>query len=239
MWPRVESPKIFRQCRVEPKTLIRLDTDHGRFYHEEGKSVFCPSATTVLSYLDDGNWLEEWKSKVGEEKSAKISREATTKGTGLHWLCETYLSNNDINVELRKSLSVITQRFLNLVPTLNRIDAVIGVELMMISYEWNIAGTTDLVAYLDGSLEIVDYKTSKRIKSKEDIESYFVQLCAYSKMFHECYGHKIKYGRIIMSVENKKEPLIFRELLDNWEHKLLEAKLRYEKEAKGFKTETI
>lgn len=187
----------------------------------------------MLSHLDDSNWVEEWRAAVGDEFADKVSREATAKGTGLHWLCETYVTNNDINAELKKSLSVLTGRFLNLVPTLNRIDNVIGSELQMISYAWNMAGTTDLIATFDGRLEVIDYKTSKKVKTRDDIHSYFVQLCAYSRMFRELSGHDIKYGRIIMSVEGRKEPLMFVELLSNWEPLLLKAKEKYEKATEG------
>lgn len=233
MLPRVKEPKVFKQIPFKGPELVREDLPHGRFYYEPSKGIRCPSATTVLSHLDDSNWVEEWRAAVGDEFADKVSREATAKGTGLHWLCETYVTNNDINAELKKSLSVLTGRFLNLVPTLNRIDNVIGSELQMISYAWNMAGTTDLIATFDGRLEVIDYKTSKKVKTRDDIHSYFVQLCAYSRMFRELSGHDIKYGRIIMSVEGRKEPLMFVELLSNWEPLLLKAKEKYEKATEG------
>lgn len=230
----VKAPKTFTWLPL-PETLeiTSVDTPNGRFYTYKGEDEGYPSATTVLSAADDSNWLEEWKARVGPDKAEQTSRIATTKGSALHDLCECYIKNQDINSKLKKTLSVVSGRFLNLVPTLNRIGPVIAAENAMISKKLKIGGRCDLIAIYKRKLTVIDYKTSAKVKNREDIESYFIQLCAYSSMFQDMYGLFIERGLIIMSVEGQKEPLLFEVNLRDYTDKLTKViNLYYEKSSK-------
>ncbi len=59
-----------------------------------------------------------------------------------------------------------------------------------------LAGTTDCVAEYDGVLSIIDFKNSRKPKTKSDCKkkNYFIQLCAYGKMWEFCTGQKIQQG---------------------------------------------
>jgi genome maintenance exonuclease 1 len=70
------------------------------------------------------------------------------------------------------------------------------------------AGRVDCIAEFDGVLSVIDFKTSKRIKQKEDIDSYFAQCVAYACMYEELIGRGIGQIVVIMAVENS-EPLLF------------------------------
>mgnify|MGYP003342288310 CR=1 FL=1 len=91
----------------------------------------------------------------------------------------------------------------------------------MYSNHLRIAGTVDFVAEFDGKLSVIDFKTSRRIKTKESIEDYFAQCTAYSCMYEELIGTSIDQIVVIMAVENE-EPLIFVEKTRDHINTLLE-----------------
>jgi len=70
------------------------------------------------------------------------------------------------------------------------------------------AGRVDCIADFDGIPSIIDYKTSRRIKTSEDIESYFIQMTLYSLMFEDMTGIKCKQLVVIMGVDHE-DPLLF------------------------------
>ena len=54
-----------------------------------GRTYFTPdgnysSITTILGKTSNNAWLQAWKDKVGEEEAARISKEATDRGTLVH-----------------------------------------------------------------------------------------------------------------------------------------------------------
>ena len=48
-----------------------------------------------------------------------------------------------------------------------------------------VAGRVDCVGVYNGILSIIDFKTSRRHKTKKDVHSYFMQEAAYAIMFEE------------------------------------------------------
>ena len=50
------------------------------------------------------------------------------------------------------------------------------------------AGATDLVGVYEGSEAIVDFKQSNKLKKREWVEDYFVQLAAYAMAHNTVYG---------------------------------------------------
>jgi genome maintenance exonuclease 1 len=66
-----------------------------------------------------------------------------------------------------------------------------------------------MIADYEGELSIVDYKSSTRVKNKEDIEDYWVQTAFYALAHNEMFGTKIEKLVILMGVENKL-PMVFK-----------------------------
>ena len=228
--------KVFRQVNLpERPKITRVDTPTGRYYTLQGKDYSVPSITSVLSATQDSTWLEEWKDKVGGEVAERTSRMASKQGTQMHLLCETYLTNGDLKSVAKTCLTQVVGRFKKLVPILDKIEVVLAAELMMVSDI--VAGTADLFCVIDGQVCVVDYKTSKRIKTRDDIHSYFIQLAAYAYMFEYMYQIPVKRGIIIMSVENST-PLVFSESISSWTPELFKAIDQYEKIVKGIPSET-
>jgi genome maintenance exonuclease 1 len=60
------------------------------------------------------------------------------------------------------------------------------------------AGTTDLCGVHDGSDAIMDHKQTNKLKRREWIDDYFVQLAAYANAHNEVHGTKIRKGVIFM-----------------------------------------
>jgi genome maintenance exonuclease 1 len=83
-------------------------------------------------------------------------------------------------------------------------------EVALFSHYLKVAGRADLVAYYDGVLSIIDFKTSKTVKTEKDIEDYFIQVSGYAAMFYERTGIAIKQGVVIMVVDYSSKPLIFK-----------------------------
>jgi genome maintenance exonuclease 1 len=91
---------------------------------------------------------------------------------------------------------------------LNRIDNIWYQECALYSKQLGLAGRVDCIAEFDGVLSIIDFKTSKKIKTKNMIEDYFWQECAYSLMLEEMIGAPTHQLVTIMAVEDE-QPLLF------------------------------
>jgi genome maintenance exonuclease 1 len=60
------------------------------------------------------------------------------------------------------------------------------------------AGTTDCIAEWRGNPAILDFKQTNKLKKREWIEDYFLQLTAYALAHNETYGTTINQGVILM-----------------------------------------
>jgi|TARA_B110000238_G_C16142939_1_gene447441 hypothetical protein len=170
-----------------------------------------PSITTILSILSE-DAIRAWKKRVGEEEANKIGSRAATRGTHVHTILEKYIRNEDTSdfmPHIQASLG-------NLAPILDeRLTKIYGLEVPLYSAHLGVAGRVDCVGLFDGVPSIVDFKTSKRIKKKEHISSYFAQMAAYAIMWEERTGMPITNIVVVMDVDYEK-PLIFVEHRDNY-----------------------
>jgi len=211
--------KTFIKHNIQP--LRRIDSVSGRLYEiPDGKQY--PSVTSVLSMLSNDS-IQEWKNKVGEEEANKISSRASARGSRIHALCEDYLIKGTASPDIFDA-----EMFISIKPYLNKINNIHALETPLYSKYLEVAGTVDCIAEYDGKLSIIDFKTSSRIKSRDDIHSYFMQTAAYAVAFEELT--KVPVGRlvIIMAIDNEK-PLIFTEKRDDWIHQFIRLRGEYKK----------
>lgn len=188
-----------------------------------------PSITSILSHRSKGA-IQEWRKRVGEEEANRVSRHATTRGTAVHNLTEKYLKNEEINFK-EGIMPHVYQGFIAAQKILDeKIGRIAMQEAPLYSDILQLAGRVDLIAEFEGKLSIVDFKTSKRIKTAEDIEDYFIQCAFYGCAFYERTGIEIKDTVIIMVVDGKSEPIVFRNSVFDWIPTLLEVKRGYEKD---------
>lgn len=198
---------------------------------EDGRRVYLtptgekyPSVTTVLSDYGKES-LMEWRKKVGEEKANEISRKATTRGTSVHKALEMYLKNEDVSI--RDMLPNVKSLFFRMMHEIEqKVNNIHCLEQRLFSHELKLAGTVDCIAEYDGVLSVIDFKTSVRLKKKEQITNYFMQGVAYATMFTEITELPIEQIVILIGVDTanfcqtlkikKEEFFDYRQELNNY-----------------------
>ena len=208
---------IFNYC--PPRDLQDLKSTtfpDGKRYYTLPDGTKLPSVTTVIGAKGKQAILE-WRKRVGEEVADKISKYASSRGTNVHTLCERYLNNEPLG-EIMPDAKAL---FLPLKPILNRINNIHYQEQALWSVNLGMAGRVDCIGEFDGVLSVIDFKTSKKIKKREDIGSYFAQCVAYACMYEELIGQGIDQIVVIMAVDNE-QPLIFIEKTSDHLNTLLE-----------------
>ena len=205
-------------------TLTELQTENidGRRFYKTPNGNY-QSITTLLSNLSKAG-ISAWRNRVGATEANRISTKASRQGTDVHALCEKYIKNEE--GFLTESMPHLVEMFESIIPLLDRVDNVHVTEGAMYSDELQLAGRTDLIAEFDGQLAIIDYKTSRRIKTWEMCASYFMQGAFYAHAYEERTGIPINNIVIIMAVENE-EPLLFRETKERWLNPLQEVITKY------------
>jgi genome maintenance exonuclease 1 len=185
--------------------LTRVDGPNGRFYKTPDGDF--KSVTTILSERLDHSAINAWKQRVGPEEANRVSQQASRRGTAIHNLAEQYLLNNKDYAKGAMPINVQTFSFIRSILD-NNIGTIYGIEALLYSRLLKAAGTADLLAQYNGINSIIDFKTSKRIKTEDQIESYFIQTAAYSLMAAEHSNYNFPQIVILMMVDNE-DPLIF------------------------------
>ena len=195
-------------------------TEEGHFYKTESGKTY-PSITTVLKVLDTKEWYPFWVAKVARDEEIteaqaeirckEIGGNSMEMGNIVHKLAEEYLSNATVNKPSSKIEEIDPMDlFVPLSEHLTEhVDKVHGLEVPIYSDDLQLAGTADCIAEYDGELSIVDFKNSRKPKTKSQCKSkdYFIQLCAYAKMWEFCTGQKIEQGVIlVISWDGKVKP---------------------------------
>ena len=211
-----------------PKDLQDLQSQtfpDGKRYYTLPDGTRLPSVTTVLG-AQKKQAIMAWRKRVGEDVANAISKKATGRGTNVHTLCERYLNNDPLGNIMPDAVEM----FRSLKPLLNRIDNIHYQEQALWSKQIGMAGRVDCIGEFDGQLSVIDFKTSKKIKSLAHIEDYFWQTSAYSLMYEELIGQPIDNLVIIMAVEDE-QPLLFKQKTADHIHGLVKA-INFYKEQK-------
>lgn len=180
----------------------------------DGKRHYClpdgakvPSVTTILDKTkpqEARDALANWKKNVGEARAQQITTEAANRGTRMHAYLETYVMMDDMkplpsnpfaHPSWFMAAEVIMQGLVN-------VDEFWGVEVP-VYYSGLYAGTTDCVGLWKGRPAIMDFKQSNKVKKREWIEDYFLQLAAYAQAHNDTHGTDINTGVILMAVQPK------------------------------------
>ena len=164
---------MFNYC--PPKELADLKSEtfpDGKRYYLTPDGHKLPSVTTVVG-AQKKQAIMEWRKRVGEEEANRISKQATSRGTNVHTICENYLNNKQDY--MKGIMPDAVEFFLTIKPYLNNINNIHYQEQALWSTQLGLAGRVDCIAEYDGELSIIDFKTSRQPKPREWIDGYFVQ----------------------------------------------------------------
>ena len=214
--------KTFNHVGSELQDLRTENIEGKRHYVTPDGNKYI-SITTLLSNLSKAG-IQKWRERVGEVEANRISTKASRQGTRVHSICESYIKNEDGFLDGRMPNEV--EMFQSIESLLDCIDDVHCVEGALYSDELKLAGRTDLIAEFDNQLAVIDYKTSRKIKTWEMCHSYFMQGAFYAMAYEERTGIPINDIVIIMAVENEK-PLLFKETKDRWIEPLNQVRHKY------------
>jgi hypothetical protein len=194
--------------------LEQITTESGRRYvTPDGNSY--PSITTVLGSFNKKS-LFEWRQRVGEEEANRVAAKASRRGTKVHTTIEKYLLNEMTDMQLKMMMPDMKEMFGSIRKHLDdNVGTIYGIEQRLYSDLLRVSGTCDCIAEWDGTLSIIDWKTSRRLKEKEEIENYFMQATAYAVMFEERTGICIDNIVVVIAVEGD-DPQIFVEQKDKY-----------------------
>ena len=225
---KVNRSRVFEEYEFGSLGYADLETlseNNGRVYVTPDGQKY-PSITTILGHRGKEH-IDAWRARVGEEEADRVSHHATTRGTAVHDLIERYLKNEDLSSEV--VMPHVAQGFYAAQKALDKsLGRIAMQEVPLFSHKLQLAGRVDLIAEFDGKLSIIDFKTSKIVKTAEDIENYFIQCAFYGCAFYERTGIEIKDTIIIMVVDGRSEPLVFKNSVFDWIPTLLEVKKGYE-----------
>jgi hypothetical protein len=168
----------------QPETLYRIDTDDGRYYYRytDGEPIFYQSVTTFISRsLPTSAHLIKWKADMGNDAADEYAELAASAGTFYHiqcgellmkaeydldtlsWKLDQYIQEHHLPFDfakrsygLKKDLLCFAQWMIdfNVEP--------VAVEIILWDDDYMVAGSIDIVAYIDVE---VDGLSEERFKS--------------------------------------------------------------------------
>ena len=181
--------------------MSRVEIDGKRRYATpDGEKL--PSVTTILDATkseESKKALTEWRKRMGPAKAQAITTEAAGRGTRMHKWLENYIKTGETGEPGSNPYSIQSHQMAHSIITqgLVKCNEYWGTEVPLY-FPKVYAGTTDLVGIHDGSPAIMDHKQSNKLKKREWIDDYFIQLAAYANAHNEVHGTDIRKGVIFM-----------------------------------------
>lgn len=212
---------------------IARETINGERKYATPDGEKLPSVTTILDATkpeEAKKALQEWRKRVGPQKAQEITTEAAGRGTRMHKWIEDFIKTGSIGEPgsnpYSKQSHQMAQSIIN--QGLSKCNEFWGTEVPLY-FPKIYAGTTDLVGVHDGSPAIMDHKQSNKLKKREWISDYFVQLAAYANAHNEVHGTNIRKGVIFMCTADNvyQEFIIEGNEFDMWSDRWFERLEQY------------
>lgn len=177
--------------------------------HVDGKRLYlCPdgqkvaSVTTILDKTKSKEKMDalmNWRRRVGEQKAQEITTEASSRGTRMHSYMEKFVKEGSIGEPGSNPYAQQSHRMAQTIIEMGMIhvNEAWGVEVP-VYHAGLYAGTSDFIGVWKGKPAIIDFKQTNKLKKKEHIEDYFLQLTAYAEAHNKMFGTDIKTGVILM-----------------------------------------
>ena len=195
---------------------LNKQSKNGKRHYKTPDGRLVPSVTTVLSATKDMTHLHAWRKRIGEQKAQQITTESANIGTVMHKSLEKHVKG-----EIRKPGSNLIQQKAHTMANviidngLQDVSEVWGSEVSL-HYPELYAGTTDLVGVYKGAPAIMDFKQARKLKKKEWVEDYFLQLVAYAEAHNKMYDTQINKGRIFICTQNNQYQTFDIEDYEQW-----------------------
>lgn len=191
--------------------MEKYETDTGDCFYKVPSGDQYASVTTILDKMMDTRKLEQWKQRVGYQRAEQIARQSSDRGEMMHLCVEIYMRASkegrrmgyeEIVAEAKADDSLRHVRgpqlnegadFFRRFYTnglLDRIERPLFIEeALWSSRGGGFAGTVDLIAEMkDGSTLVIDFKNSKKVKKREYLKKYTLQLAAYFAALWDRHG---------------------------------------------------
>jgi len=191
--------------RFEYPASIRELINNERHYSIDNQKL--PSVTTILQATQSEEKkasLKQWQNKVGVDNAENIKNVAANRGSIMHRIIECYLlgqNHADLSDEGQRAgmmARTIVEQGLE-----GCMDEIWGTEITL--YYPNLyAGASDLAGVYEGRESIMDFKQSNKLKRREWIEDYFLQLAAYATAHNTVYNTNIQSGTILMCTKDNQ-----------------------------------
>jgi genome maintenance exonuclease 1 len=187
-------------------TPCNRETIEGKRHYVLPDGSKVPSVTTILDKTKSEESrlaLSNWRKNVGAQKAQEITTEAAGRGTRMHKWLENYVVEGTIK---EPGTNPYSKQSWDMADNIIRQGLVHCTEFwgteVPLYFSGLYAGTTDLVGAWKGAPAILDFKQSNKLKKKEWIDDYFVQLAAYALAHNEMHGTDIKTGVILMCTKD-------------------------------------
>jgi genome maintenance exonuclease 1 len=214
------TPTKFNYININRETI----NGERRYATPDGEKL--PSVTTILDATkseESKKALNEWRKRMGPKKAQEITTEAAGRGTRMHKWIEEYIKTGTLGSPGSNPYSIQSHQMAQSIISqgLFKCNEFWGTEVSLY-FPKIYAGTTDLVGIHDGAEAIMDHKQSNKLKKREWIDDYFIQLTAYANAHNEVYGTNIRKGVIFMcTADNVYQEFIiegdeFNQWSDRW-----------------------
>ena len=213
---------MFNHIVCELPKLSRVTNEDGTRVYQTPTGNKYPSVTTVTGLLKKQSIIA-WRKRVGEEEANRISSTAARRGTRIHSLAEKYLLNESVNPDMFD-----IEMWNKFKPILHNINNIYALEQSLFSDHLEVAGTVDCIAEYNGKMSVIDFKTSKRIKQRDNIHDYFMQCSAYAVAFEEMTKIPVPQIVVLIAVD-EEDPLIFVEKRNAWINSFKDLRSEYKR----------
>ena len=216
-----------RENKYDYQKYTRQEEHGSRTYNVGEKKI--PSVTTILSATQSEEKkasLDRWRERVGYQEAQRITQQAATRGTEMHYVLENYIDGKGyLNLSPEGAQARLMAH--EIVQNLEKLKVVWGNEVSL-AYDDRWAGATDVVGLYDDQPTIIDFKQSNKPKREEYVEDYYYQIAAYSLAHKKQYG-PITQGLICVCTKDKlyQEFKMDESKLSEYEDKWLERVHKY------------
>ena len=188
----------FTQILHPEITKIKQININGVRHYDTPDGALISMTSLMKNFTPEG--ILEWRKNVGAEVANEVMKAATDRGSKVHKIIESCLSNKPENDLVGNYGELPARLFNQMIPALDKINMIRALEKGLYSTQLGIAGTVDCVAEYEGKLSIIDFKTARR-KWDEMNETYLVQATFYSIAWEERTGERVDQIAILTTTE--------------------------------------